>query len=83
MLQGRIFLLYFFNVPKKYFGEPYYGLLLQVAQATSNQISKRDPLRPYMDVIDDFLTQMVNSLILFVELDFLCNNMYINFNFSV
>ncbi|XP_039684719.1 LMBR1 domain-containing protein 2 homolog A isoform X2 [Medicago truncatula] len=29
-----------------------------VAQATSNQMSRRDPLRPYMDVIDDVLTQM-------------------------
>ncbi|GKV23470.1 hypothetical protein SLEP1_g33186 [Rubroshorea leprosula] len=29
-----------------------------VAQATSNQISKRDPFRPYMDVIDNMLTQM-------------------------
>ncbi|KAL5556483.1 hypothetical protein UlMin_038719 [Ulmus minor] len=29
-----------------------------VAQATSNQMSKRDPLRPYMDVIDNMLTQM-------------------------
>ncbi|XP_020233264.1 LMBR1 domain-containing protein 2 homolog A [Cajanus cajan] len=29
-----------------------------VAQATSSQMSKRDPLRPYMDVIDDMLTQM-------------------------
>ncbi|XP_030528298.1 LMBR1 domain-containing protein 2 homolog A [Rhodamnia argentea] len=29
-----------------------------VAQATSNQMSKRDPLRPCMDVIDDMLTQM-------------------------
>ncbi|ESR39563.1 LMBR1-like membrane protein [Citrus sinensis] len=29
-----------------------------VAQATSNQMSKRDPLRPYMNVIDDMLTQM-------------------------
>ncbi|KAF3439247.1 hypothetical protein FNV43_RR17523 [Rhamnella rubrinervis] len=29
-----------------------------VAQATSNQISKRDPLRPYMDIIDNMLTQM-------------------------
>ncbi|RDY03948.1 LMBR1 domain-containing protein 2-like A, partial [Mucuna pruriens] len=29
-----------------------------VAQATSNRMSKRDPLRPYMDVIDDVLTQM-------------------------
>ncbi|XP_038697362.1 LMBR1 domain-containing protein 2 homolog A-like isoform X1 [Tripterygium wilfordii] len=29
-----------------------------VAQATSNQMSKRDPLRPYMNVIDNMLTQM-------------------------
>eukprot|EP00268_Persea_americana_P031761 TRINITY_DN3102_c0_g1_i9.p1 TRINITY_DN3102_c0_g1~~TRINITY_DN3102_c0_g1_i9.p1 ORF type:complete len:794 (+),score=142.43 TRINITY_DN3102_c0_g1_i9:325-2706(+) len=29
-----------------------------VAQATSNQMSKRDPLRPYMDVIDNMLLQM-------------------------
>ncbi|XP_007047863.2 PREDICTED: LMBR1 domain-containing protein 2 homolog A isoform X3 [Theobroma cacao] len=29
-----------------------------VAQATSNQMSKRDPLRPYMDVIDNMLAQM-------------------------
>ncbi|XP_021725423.1 LMBR1 domain-containing protein 2 homolog A-like [Chenopodium quinoa] len=29
-----------------------------VAQATSNQMSKRDPLRPYMDVIDKMLTEM-------------------------
>ncbi|TKY47677.1 LMBR1 domain-containing protein A [Spatholobus suberectus] len=29
-----------------------------VAQATSKQMSKRDPLRPYMNVIDDMLTQM-------------------------
>ncbi|KAE7998022.1 hypothetical protein FH972_002601 [Carpinus fangiana] len=29
-----------------------------VAQATSNQMSKRDPLRPYMDIIDNMLTQM-------------------------
>ncbi|KAF3788458.1 domain-containing 2-like protein A [Nymphaea thermarum] len=29
-----------------------------VAQATSKQMSKRDPLRPYMDVIDDMLHQM-------------------------
>ncbi|XP_057751064.1 uncharacterized protein LOC130969395 isoform X1 [Arachis stenosperma] len=29
-----------------------------VAQATSNQISKRDPLRPYMDVIDNMLAQL-------------------------
>ncbi|KAK4264948.1 hypothetical protein QN277_026061 [Acacia crassicarpa] len=31
---------------------------IAVAQATHNQMSERDPLRPYMDVIDDFLTQM-------------------------
>ncbi|GAU19138.1 hypothetical protein TSUD_79610 [Trifolium subterraneum] len=29
-----------------------------VAQATSKHMSRRDPLRPYMDVIDDILTQM-------------------------
>ncbi|KAM6563886.1 hypothetical protein CsatB_023884 [Cannabis sativa] len=29
-----------------------------VAQATSTQMSKRDPLRPYMDVIDKMLSQM-------------------------
>ncbi|XP_038998366.1 LMBR1 domain-containing protein 2 homolog A-like isoform X2 [Hibiscus syriacus] len=29
-----------------------------VAQATSNQMSKRDPLRPYMDVVDNMLAQM-------------------------
>ncbi|KAF5738009.1 LMBR1 domain-containing protein 2 A isoform X1 [Tripterygium wilfordii] len=29
-----------------------------VAQATSNQMSKRDPLRSYMNVIDNMLTQM-------------------------
>ncbi|XP_057417002.1 uncharacterized protein LOC130711419 isoform X2 [Lotus japonicus] len=29
-----------------------------VAQATSRQMSKRDPLRPYMDVVDKMLTQM-------------------------
>ncbi|KNA19156.1 hypothetical protein SOVF_064200 [Spinacia oleracea] len=29
-----------------------------VAQATSNQMSKRDPLRPYMNVIDKMLAEM-------------------------
>ncbi|KAG7987584.1 hypothetical protein I3843_03G141600 [Carya illinoinensis] len=32
--------------------------VIVVAQATSNQMSKRDPLRPYMNVIDNMLTQM-------------------------
>ncbi|XP_078157297.1 LMBR1-like membrane protein [Carex rostrata] len=32
-----------------------------VAQATSNQMSKRDPLRPYMDVIDRMLVQMLKE----------------------
>ncbi|KAF1875856.1 hypothetical protein Lal_00006487 [Lupinus albus] len=36
---------------------PVHALVL-VAQATSNLISKRDPLRPFMDVIDDMLTRM-------------------------
>ncbi|KAG8474913.1 hypothetical protein CXB51_031609 [Gossypium anomalum] len=31
---------------------------MTVAQATSNQMSKRDPLRPYMDVISNMLPQM-------------------------
>ncbi|CAN6480053.1 unnamed protein product [Victoria cruziana] len=31
---------------------------IAVAQATSKQMSKRDPLRPHMDVIDDMLHQM-------------------------
>ncbi|PRQ48587.1 putative LMBR1-like membrane protein [Rosa chinensis] len=29
-----------------------------VAQATSTQMSKRDPLRPYMDIIDNMLAQL-------------------------
>ncbi|GMH24690.1 hypothetical protein Nepgr_026533 [Nepenthes gracilis] len=32
-----------------------------VAQATSNQISKRDPLRPYMNIIDKMLAQMLKE----------------------
>ncbi|XWS54536.1 hypothetical protein CRYUN_Cryun10bG0097300 [Craigia yunnanensis] len=32
-----------------------------VAQATSNQISKRDPLRPYMNIIDSMLHQMLKE----------------------
>ncbi|KAK1418278.1 hypothetical protein QVD17_27421 [Tagetes erecta] len=32
-----------------------------VAQATSKQMSKRDPLRPYMDIIDKMLTNMLNK----------------------
>nr|XP_010937375.1 LMBR1 domain-containing protein 2 homolog A isoform X2 [Elaeis guineensis] len=32
-----------------------------VAQATSTQMSKRDPLRPYMDVIDSMLHQMLRE----------------------
>ncbi|XP_041004718.1 LMBR1 domain-containing protein 2 homolog A isoform X2 [Juglans microcarpa x Juglans regia] len=32
--------------------------VIVVAQATSNQMSKRDPLRPYMNVIDNMLAQM-------------------------
>lgn len=34
-----------------------YGL--QIAQATSNQMSRRDPMRIYMDVIDHELQEMV------------------------
>eukprot|EP00249_Psilotum_nudum_P012524 c23832_g1_i1 orf=2-1678(-) len=32
-----------------------------IAQATSNQMSRRDPLRPFMDVIDSMLLQMVRD----------------------
>uniref|UniRef100_A0A7N0VCL1 LMBR1-like membrane protein n=1 Tax=Kalanchoe fedtschenkoi TaxID=63787 RepID=A0A7N0VCL1_KALFE len=32
-----------------------------VAQATSNQMSKRDPLRPYMNIIDQMLDQMLKE----------------------
>ncbi|CAM8904226.1 unnamed protein product [Rhodiola kirilowii] len=32
-----------------------------VAQATSNQMSKRDPLRPYMNIIDQMLNQMLKE----------------------
>ncbi|KAI3702188.1 hypothetical protein L6452_27914 [Arctium lappa] len=32
-----------------------------VAQATSKQMSKRDPLRPYMNIIDKMLTNMLNE----------------------
>ncbi|KAL8239539.1 hypothetical protein R6Q59_016106 [Mikania micrantha] len=32
-----------------------------VAQATSKQMSKRDPLRPYMDIIDKMLINMLNE----------------------
>ncbi|OQU85383.1 LMBR1 domain-containing protein 2 homolog A isoform X2 [Sorghum bicolor] len=33
----------------------------KVAQATSNQMSKRDILRPYMDIIDNMLSQMLRE----------------------
>lgn len=33
--------------------------LSKVVQATSNQMSKRDPLRPCMDIINNMLTRMV------------------------
>lgn len=32
-----------------------------VAQATSKQMSKRDPLRPYMNVVDSMLSQMLSE----------------------
>ncbi|KAL2254441.1 UNVERIFIED_CONTAM: LMBR1 domain-containing protein 2 A [Sesamum indicum] len=32
-----------------------------VAQATSKQMSRRDPLRPYMNIIDDMLVQMLSE----------------------
>lgn len=36
----------------------------QVAQATSKQMSRRDPLRPYMNTIDKMLQKMVLSALL-------------------
>jgi hypothetical protein len=35
--------------------------LWQIAQATSNQMSRHDSLRPCMDVIDEIMTQMVKE----------------------
>ncbi|XVF01541.1 hypothetical protein REPUB_Repub04eG0097900 [Reevesia pubescens] len=35
--------------------------VIVVAQATSNQIPKRDPLRPYMNIIDSMLHQMLKE----------------------
>jgi hypothetical protein len=32
---------------------------IAVVQATSKQMTKREPLRPFMDIIDDMLAQMV------------------------
>ncbi|GLT53944.1 hypothetical protein SLA2020_271780 [Shorea laevis] len=32
-----------------------------IAQATSKQMSKRDPLRPYMNIIDDMFLQMLKE----------------------
>ncbi|MCL7042145.1 hypothetical protein MKW94_027063 [Papaver nudicaule] len=32
-----------------------------VAQATSNQMSKRDPLRPYMNIVDKMLNEMLRE----------------------
>lgn len=34
---------------------------IAVAQATSKQMSKRDPLRPYMNIIDNLLNQMLHE----------------------
>ncbi|XP_062220308.1 uncharacterized protein LOC133919813 [Phragmites australis] len=38
-----------------------YSNAIVVAQATSNQMSKRDLLRPYMDIIDNMLAQMLRD----------------------
>ncbi|KAM0911324.1 hypothetical protein ACQ4PT_013551 [Festuca glaucescens] len=35
--------------------------LSKVVQATSKQMSKRDPVRPYMDIIDNMLAQMLRD----------------------
>ncbi|KAM0918110.1 hypothetical protein ACQ4PT_008768 [Festuca glaucescens] len=34
---------------------------IAVVQATSKQMSKRDPVRPYMDIIDNMLSQMLRD----------------------
>lgn len=34
---------------------------ISVVQATSNQMSKRDPLKPFMDIIDNMLAQMLRD----------------------
>ncbi|CAD6249415.1 unnamed protein product [Miscanthus lutarioriparius] len=38
-----------------------YSNAIVVAQATSNQMSKRDILRPYMDIIDNMMSQMLRE----------------------
>ncbi|KAG2661702.1 hypothetical protein PVAP13_1KG264981 [Panicum virgatum] len=38
-----------------------YSNAIVVAQATSNQMSKRDLLRPYMDIIDNMVAQMLRE----------------------
>ncbi|KAJ1281132.1 hypothetical protein BS78_04G285200 [Paspalum vaginatum] len=38
-----------------------YSNAIVVAQATSNQMSKRDLLRPYMDIIDNMLAEMLQE----------------------
>ncbi|MBA0688515.1 hypothetical protein Goari_006295, partial [Gossypium aridum] len=48
----------FSEVPKTLWRNADWTIWQKVAQATSNQMSKRDPLRPYMDVIDNMLAQM-------------------------
>ncbi|XP_076913225.1 uncharacterized protein LOC143571772 [Bidens hawaiensis] len=35
--------------------------VIAVAEATSKQMSKRDPFRPYMDIIDNMLSQMLRE----------------------
>ncbi|KAK3155337.1 hypothetical protein QOZ80_2BG0201930 [Eleusine coracana subsp. coracana] len=38
-----------------------YSNAIVIAQATSNQMSKRDLLRPYMDIIDNMVAQMLRD----------------------
>ncbi|XP_066319589.1 uncharacterized protein [Miscanthus floridulus] len=42
-------------------GHQEYSNAIVVAQATSNQMSKRDILRPYMDIIDNMMSQMLRE----------------------
>ncbi|KAG2605468.1 hypothetical protein PVAP13_4NG072300 [Panicum virgatum] len=42
-----------------------YCSAIYVVQSTSNQMSKRDPLRPCMDIIDNMLTRMLQDDALF------------------
>lgn len=46
------------------------GVHYQITQATSKQMSKRDPLRPYMNIIDNMLHQMVRITTVYTNRSF-------------